>query len=744
MNGLPSSIENFLREAGFSPTEILVLRRLLEDGPQTLRQIAARTGKSTGVLDQAVKKLLRRNIVTREHINDISKYAVVSLAAIAKWMEEDTKQKQEMLTRRHQNFESFIHSLELDQARPEMHYFEGDEGLKQAYMQLLGGGKETLHYFPVLCAIEDDPLRDFRVDYFRVRRRKGIFSRFLVHDTPLGRRFASRDPFEYRKTLLVPESLYPITFEKVIAGDTVACFNHVEKKVCFLKYPELAETERRLFERFWKERENMVGPQTPKPAEAKQPEVPLSTRTFSSLREFLLSRKSLAIFGFFAIVAAAITYGLYRHNLFLNTMRIRERATAIATTGAMRFDVRDIEQLHTEADIKKPEYAKVIRLENEIRDKNSQARYVWIMRYTGTGSAWEFVADADSLNPYEKKDLNGDGKIDDSDHLSPPGEEYFDERGTMLNALKGPFGEDFPTTDQWGTFLTGVAPIVNSEGEGIAVLGIDYEIGELDKLSRESFQWFLPFFGLFFVFILIRLTAFNKSLFKEIIELLKMRKVHITLTVLLGVSALVTAGLYFQNYRLNIQRVRERAIAIATTAAMEFDARDIDQIHTKEDMKKPEFMKLVQHLRQIRERNENILYVYIHRPIGNGEVVADSAYGETEGYEDFNGDGKIDEEEQLVIPGQQYPNEDPYFEEKTKRPFVTLLKDQWGEYFDASAPIYDAAGKTVAVLYVDIGIQELRKLTKQSFAGVVIFFGFFFLFVLIRLVAFTNHSSKRS
>jgi hypothetical protein len=82
-------------------------------------------------------------------------------------------------------------------------------------------------------------LKDFYVQYFRERHRRGMFSRVISHDTTFGRRFQSRDPFEYRKTILVPEAELPMPFEKVIAGDIVACFNHKQQQACFIKYPHL-------------------------------------------------------------------------------------------------------------------------------------------------------------------------------------------------------------------------------------------------------------------------------------------------------------------------------------------------------------------------------------------------------------------------------------------------------------------------------------------------------------------------
>ncbi|HVW66637.1 MAG TPA: hypothetical protein VHA78_02805 [Candidatus Peribacteraceae bacterium] len=50
MTSLPSSIEVYLEEAGFSGTEILILKKLLEEDALTLRELAAKTGKRTNTL----------------------------------------------------------------------------------------------------------------------------------------------------------------------------------------------------------------------------------------------------------------------------------------------------------------------------------------------------------------------------------------------------------------------------------------------------------------------------------------------------------------------------------------------------------------------------------------------------------------------------------------------------------------------------------------------------------------------
>lgn len=99
---LPASIESSLLEVGFTATELLILNRLLDEDAVTLRQLALKTGKSTGVLDQAMKKLMKKGIISREEINGMPKYTLGSLQSVVSWMDKDLKEKHEQLKRRNQ------------------------------------------------------------------------------------------------------------------------------------------------------------------------------------------------------------------------------------------------------------------------------------------------------------------------------------------------------------------------------------------------------------------------------------------------------------------------------------------------------------------------------------------------------------------------------------------------------------------------------------------------------------------
>lgn len=738
-----------MRDAGFTQTEILILRRLIEEHSLSLRQLASKTGKSTGVLDQAMKKLLRRNVVTRDVVNDSPVYTLVSLEAIAHAIEEDVEEKRAQLQRRFENFESFLQSVTLNKGRPDTENFEGIEGLKRAYCKLLNEGHELIGYLPAQLRPDPDPLADFRVEFFRERRRREIFSRIIAHNTPQGRRFQSRDPFEYRMTLLVKEEECPFSFEKYIIGNAVACINYAEQRASIVRYPELAQTERALFESLWNEKAShtVVDEKTGEnvtPVSA----VPWTTRTLSQLREFFLGPKSLLAFAALAVLSGGITYALYRQNVRLNTERIRERVQAIAATAAPQFDWRELEQLRTIDDISKPEYAKVIYQLNEVRRMNEHVQYVYIFRKTDDPQTLAFVADADSIDPLAAKDLNGDNVIDDADALDYPGELYvIPENSFFAEGFIEPIADAEPVSDKWGTFISGHAPIYDDHGNVVASIGVDMFAENIAILSRQTFSLVATFFGLFFLFVLIRLAAFNRSLASELMDVMNNKSILYSILTCFVVALMATSVLVWKNSAINTQRIREKAQSIAATAALQFSAEDIETLKTKNDWQRPEWAKVVEMLKDIRTGNDGIFFAYIVRRSPEDpnalEFVADShslnPFANTDADPsndvDVDGNGVLDGVDVLQWPGQAYPvpNEDVWKAFDTPTATQDFYQDSWGKYITGYAPIRDRLGRTVGVIAIDIAPEELWQMNAQTFSPLLLF-----VIILVGALLFRN------
>ena len=733
---LPTSIETYLQEAGFTPTEILILKRLLEGQTLTLRELASKTGKSTGVLDQATKKLIERKIVTRENINDTSKYAISSLDAINTWMAKDMAQRHAVLERKRQDFEAFISTVQHESARPEMEFFEGMAGIQQAFTKLLTmEEREWILFTPSTMREEDDPLLEFRVDLFRQRRRKKIFMRVISPNVPLGRRYQSRDVYEYRETKLVEPEDFPVSFEQLIVGNTVACIDVSEQKASFIHYPELASGQKKVFNMLWcragkegAEEECAVCSADIKPGEAD-----LETQVLSGLREFIMSKKSIVTFGVLGLVAAGLTGMLYMNNARLNVERMRDKVLAIASTGTPIFNPDDIQLLRTEADMQTDAYKRVVKALDTIRKDNDGVKYVYIIRPTDVENMYEFVADSYGLDIGKGIDFNNDGILGEEDEIPIPGMPYdVSEIPGAFEGMKHSFAEREPFEDKWGTFISGFAPIRDEEGNAVAVLGVDKLAEDVQVMTLGSFKPFWLFLGLFMLFVAIRLAAFHKSLLQHILALSRTKKVLITLLSCACIALLVTAGMYKYTLELMKDEMGQRLMSIAATAAPEIDAKDLEKLRKAEDMKRPEYQKVFDKLNDIRDRNKDIAYVYIFRPTKMGssvwEFVADAdTIPETENEFDASPTGL--QYELLPFSPQMhiYGLERPTYEQD-------FIHDQWGVFLSGGAPIIDRQGNTAAVLGIDIEISNVYSILNMKFKTYIWFLAIFGFLLLTRLI----------
>lgn len=220
----------------------------------------------------------------------------------------------------------------------------------------------------------------------------------------------------------------------------------------------------------------------------------------------IISYSLLAVILF---VSSAIAFLLYLHTSNLLQDRLKERLVAIASTAAISFDPNDIERIQSMDDVDTDAYRKTTFELQKIRNTNSDVYYAYILRPTSNPDVFAFVADADSIDPNAKVDLDENGVIDEADQLNFPGQEYdvSELPSLKVDALKFPTTDPEPVlADEWGTFLSGYAPIFH-KGKTIAVLAIDVEVTDFTRLVTATFLPFAAFVFALFVLLTILTTS---------------------------------------------------------------------------------------------------------------------------------------------------------------------------------------------------------------------------------------------
>jgi signal transduction histidine kinase len=202
------------------------------------------------------------------------------------------------------------------------------------------------------------------------------------------------------------------------------------------------------------------------------------------------------------VVTALVSFALYEHTVNLLTDNLRERLLSIGITQASNIDYRDLQALQTENDWKKPEWVRVVTQLKKAKDSNQNIVFMYIFRKTASDPMkMEFVADAESINPYANTDsdptnnvdANGDGAVepDGADFLQWPGQPYDTPPDEAFVAYSGPLTNKELYADAYGEVLTGYAPIRDGNGNTVAVLATDIKAGDFLTVTRQTLYPFL-------------------------------------------------------------------------------------------------------------------------------------------------------------------------------------------------------------------------------------------------------------
>ncbi len=169
---------------------------------------------------------------------------------------------------------------------------------------------------------------------------------------------------------------------------------------------------------------------------------------------------------------------------------LRERLRSTAAAAAMQFDGDDITLFRTEADTARPAFKAVVGRLQTLRGENPDIRYAYIMRRTSEPMVLTFVADADMFVPPEELDKNHNGGIDADEESSQLGDEYDASGAPVMHteAFIQPSVDADITMDQWGRLISGYAPIRNSAGQTVAILGLDMAADRYITISQRMFS----------------------------------------------------------------------------------------------------------------------------------------------------------------------------------------------------------------------------------------------------------------
>ncbi len=169
----------------------------------------------------------------------------------------------------------------------------------------------------------------------------------------------------------------------------------------------------------------------------------------------------------FTVAFGAVFGWFYQYATDLAMNNLRQNLMLTASTAADLINAREHTRIYEEWEDADTEYERISDQLQTVLDANPQARAIYTMMPSpGEAGQLLFVVDLEA----------------DMDFV---GTEYESETPEMLAALDGPTAETEPVEDEYGTTLSGYAPIRNAAGKSVGIVGVDVSADDVLEMQVE-------------------------------------------------------------------------------------------------------------------------------------------------------------------------------------------------------------------------------------------------------------------
>lgn len=177
---------------------------------------------------------------------------------------------------------------------------------------------------------------------------------------------------------------------------------------------------------------------------------------------------TLSLVGLVVLISGSLTaVQFFRYKADLDS-DLRKNLLHQVTIGALSIDGDAHKRINANTDMASPEYLKVITPMKKFQEANPDLYYVYTVKPDGQGG-WKFIADTS----------------DDPSLIESPVEDLSQILASNPNGFEEPAVENEYYTDEWGTWLTGYAPIRDNTGGIEAYLAFDIAQSAItEKVNR--------------------------------------------------------------------------------------------------------------------------------------------------------------------------------------------------------------------------------------------------------------------
>lgn len=242
---MKNELQKELLATGLSENESAIYLSALEMGETTVSRLAKKAG-----VKRTTAYLVLESLKEKGLISSLKKESASVFFA------EDPKKLHDILEERQEKIDKIMPQLlaftNMIDKKPEIRYFDGDEGIKEVYRDSLKyPDSEILTWYAqnFFTHFEEN---FFLEEYIPKRLKKKIWVRAILPDSKLIREWIKNDQEHLRKSKLISAEKYPISIELNVYGkNKVGIVSYEEEFAIIIESQKIHSSLKSIFEAMW-------------------------------------------------------------------------------------------------------------------------------------------------------------------------------------------------------------------------------------------------------------------------------------------------------------------------------------------------------------------------------------------------------------------------------------------------------------------------------------------------------------
>lgn len=234
-----------LSVSGLGEKEAIAYLALLELGEASMSMLVKKARLKRSTLYFVINELTARGLVSTVKRKKKTLYIAESPTKLLDRADDNRKTLERILP----ELLSITNTL---RKKPKVRYFEGIEGMKEVYRDMLKYPEQKMYAWVAGGMIEHFDTDFIEKYYIPKRIEKKIWAEVIASDTAAGRAFQSKDIPGLRKTRLLEEKEFPLSIEVNVYGTDAVGFVSLEDKLgLIIESKPIADTLRSIFKAQW-------------------------------------------------------------------------------------------------------------------------------------------------------------------------------------------------------------------------------------------------------------------------------------------------------------------------------------------------------------------------------------------------------------------------------------------------------------------------------------------------------------